>query len=132
LDTGCVVALLDQSEKNHTQCRKVVSSLPLPLFTCEAVIAESCYLERHLRGASETILENVLNGAFKIPLRLLDQASNVKKLMKKYANLEMDLADGCLVDLANHLQTGRILTLDRDFKVYRWARNRHFELLLEI
>jgi predicted nucleic acid-binding protein len=44
----------------------------------------------------------------------------------------MDLADACLVDLATEMGTGRILTLDSDFKIYRWGRNRPFELLLEI
>jgi predicted nucleic acid-binding protein len=44
----------------------------------------------------------------------------------------MDLADACLVDLATHLRTGRILTFDSDFRIYRWGRNRLFEILLQI
>jgi len=132
LDTGCIVALLDRSEENHDQCCKAVASLALPLFTVEAVIAESCYLLRHVRGAGEAVVENVVRGAFQIPLSLSEQASRIIKLMKKYTDIGMDLADACLVDLAEHLQTGRILTLDHDFNVYRWARKRPFELLLNI
>ena len=52
--------------------------------------------------------------------------------MKKYSNVPMSLADACLVIMAEKLQTGRILTLDRDFEIYRWGKNRPFELLLEI
>jgi predicted nucleic acid-binding protein len=44
----------------------------------------------------------------------------------------MDLADACLVHLATELGTGRILTLDADFDVYRWGRNRPFERLIEL
>jgi hypothetical protein len=39
----------------------------------------------------------------------------------------MDFADACLVDMANVYDTGRILTLDSDFRIYRWARKRPFE-----
>jgi hypothetical protein len=44
----------------------------------------------------------------------------------------MSLADACLVDLATQTGSGRILTLDADFGIHRWGRNRPFELLLEI
>jgi len=44
----------------------------------------------------------------------------------------MDFADACLVDLANEMKSGRILTLDRDFQVYRWGRSRTFDLLVEL
>jgi predicted nucleic acid-binding protein len=43
----------------------------------------------------------------------------------------MDLADACLVDLAEELDTGDILTLDSDFHIYRWSRNRTFHVLIE-
>ena len=43
----------------------------------------------------------------------------------------MDLADACLVALAELLGTGRILTLDSDFHIYRWRRTRRFEMLVE-
>jgi len=50
--------------------------------------------------------------------------------MKRYASVPMDLADACLVQLADMLETGAILTLDSDFEVYRWRRRRPFEFLV--
>jgi predicted nucleic acid-binding protein len=44
----------------------------------------------------------------------------------------MDLADACLVDLADQIDTGRILTLDRDFEFYRWRSRRKFDLLVDL
>ena len=102
-----------------------------PLFTCEAVIAESCYLLRGLTGAAEAILENVRTGVFQIPLQLSHAAASLQKLFRKYRDREMDLADACLVHLAGELQTGDILTLDRDFEIYRWGLNKPFRLLLK-
>jgi hypothetical protein len=65
-------------------------------------------------------------------VRLTDQAANVEKLMKKYRDVPMDLADACLVDLADRFETGRILTLDSDFEIYRWRVRRKFELLVAL
>jgi uncharacterized protein len=132
LDTGVVVALLDSSESYHDACRAELSQLEGRLVTCEAVIAESCYLLRDTAGASETILENVERGIFEIPVRLVEQAPAVRRLLRKYRSIPMDLADACLVDLAERLGTGRILTLDSDFDVYRWKGRRPFERLIEL
>jgi uncharacterized protein len=62
LDTGVIVALLDRSERRHAQCAAAVAELERPLVTCEAVIAESCYLLRRLSGAAEAVFENVARG----------------------------------------------------------------------
>lgn len=93
-------------------------------------MAEACYLLRGLRGAKDAVLRNIASGAFLIPYRLAENATNVRSLIKRYANVPMDLADACLVDMAAEFKTGRILTLDRDFHIYRWGKNRAFELLV--
>jgi predicted nucleic acid-binding protein len=131
LDTGCIVALLDRSERNHQRCVEAVEELAAPLVTCEAVIAEACWLLRELDGAADAVIENVEAGVFEVPFRLASRARAIRVLMKKYKRVPMDLADACLVDLADELDTGRILTLDSDFQIYRWRKNRAFELLLE-
>jgi len=43
----------------------------------------------------------------------------------------MGLADACLVQMADELGTGEILTLDSDFEIYRWRRNRKFRNLMK-
>jgi predicted nucleic acid-binding protein len=131
LDTGCIVALLDRSERHHGVCVSALADLHAPLVTCEPVIAEACYLLRRLPGAVDAILQNVEQRAFQVPLHLEAQARAVRALLKKYARVPMDLADACLVHLAEELGTGEILTLDSDFQVYRWERNRPFRLLVD-
>lgn len=132
LDTGCIVALLDRSERHHEQCVEAVSAIDAQLITCEAVIAESCYLLRGLKGAATAVLQNVERGVFLIPFQLTGSAPGVIKMMSKYADVPMDFADACLVAMAGDYRTARILTLDHDFQIYRWGRNRPFEFLLEI
>jgi predicted nucleic acid-binding protein len=131
LDSGAIVALLDRSERMHAACAQAIEKATAPLVTCEAVIAESCYLLRGQAGAAEAILGNVGTGVFQIPLQLTQIASSLQRLFRKYRDREMDLADACLVHLAGELETGDILTLESDFEVYRWGTNRPFHLLLK-
>jgi predicted nucleic acid-binding protein len=130
LDTGFIVALLDRSERHHAACKQIVQGLSAPLITCEAVLAEACFLLRGLAGAPEAVLKNVEDGIFQVPFRLSAASRSVRILLKKYAGVPMDLADACLVCLADEAGTGEILTLDSDFRVYRWRKNRRFELLV--
>ena len=130
LDTGVIVALLDRSERYHPQCVEVLEAVGAPLVTCEAVIAESCYLLRRLPGAAEAIVANVTAGVFQIAFQLSRSAPRIQKLLRKYRGRQIDFADACLIDLATELRTGEILTLDGDFRVYRWGANEPFDLLI--
>ena len=132
LDTGVIVALLDRSERRHARCVTIMEGFERPLVTCEAVIAESFYLLRGLPGAAETVLQNVERGVFQLPFQLSRSAAPVRTIMRKYRDLPADFADACLIQLAEELNTGDILTLDGDFQLYRWRRNRPFNLLVTL
>jgi predicted nucleic acid-binding protein len=129
LDTGVIVALLDVSERYHQVCAALIKSVQPPLVTCEAVITESCYLLRKLRGAPAAIMENVAAGIFQISYQLSGDAEGIRQKLRKYQEREIDLADACLIRMAELFETGDILTLDRDFEVYRWAKNKAFRIL---
>ncbi len=130
LDTGVIVALLDRSEKFHQACAKAVQELQSPLVTCEAVLAESCYLLRNLPGAPDAVIENVAAGIFQIPFQLSREATGVRQALRKYRDRKIDLADACLIRLAEEFETADILTLDKDFEIYRWSKNKPFRILL--
>jgi predicted nucleic acid-binding protein len=129
LDTGVVVALLDRSERLHEACADAVQEIEAPLITCEAVIAESFYLLRNLVGASEAVIENVAAGIFQIPFQLSHEAAGLKQILRKYRDRKIDLADACLIRLADEFGTADILTLDQDFAIYRWGKNKPFRML---
>lgn len=126
LDTGVIVALLDRSERHHANCVEALEAVRAPLVTCEPVIAEACYLIRNISGAAEAILQNVAEGTFQIPIQLSHCAAGIRVILRKYRDQHIDLADACLIHLASELRTGDILTLDNDFKLYRWGANRAF------
>ncbi|MDQ3032211.1 MAG: PIN domain-containing protein [Myxococcota bacterium] len=132
LDTGPIVALLDRSDGHHARCVEAISEIDATLVTCEPVIAEACYLLRNVRGAPEAVLQNVERGVFQLPFRLAPESGAVSTLVSKYRRVPMDLADACLVRLAELVGTARVLTLDRDFDIYRWRKTRKFERLISL
>src|SRR5262249_44810230 len=132
LDTGVIVALLDRNETYHPRCVAAIQELNRPLVTCEAVIAESCYLLRNCPGAAEAILTSVDRGMFQIPFQLSRSVVSVQRLLRKYREVPAGFADACLIVMAEELGTGEILTLDRDFEIYRWRGNRPFRLLVDL
>lgn len=124
------MASLDRSERFHRVCAETIAAPGPPLVTTEAVIAESCYLLRDISGAAEAVLGNVAEGIFQIPVTLSQSAQTVARIMQKYGDRRIDLADASLIYLATELNSPDILTLDRDFEFYRWGRNKPFRLLI--
>ena len=62
-------------------------------------------------------------------LALRDHWNAVEKVLRKYADVPVSLADACLIRCAELYDEPRILTFDADFRVYRWGRNKAFEML---
>jgi predicted nucleic acid-binding protein len=132
LDTGVIFALLDRHEWAHAECVRALEGLRRPLVTCEAVITESCYLLRRRPQAVQAVLANVETGFFTIPFQLSRSAPQIQAILQKYRDTPADFADACLIQMADELDTGDILTLDSDFAHYRWRRTRPFRLLISM
>ena len=131
LDTGVIVALLDRRGRFHKAATAAIGQTTAPLVTCEPVIAESCHLLRRVTGAREAILANIEAGVFQLPVTLTQCVSAVRRVMAKYSDRQVDLADAFLIHLANEFGADEILTLDGDFDSYRWGRNNRFKMLLQ-
>lgn len=81
--------------------------------------------------AEQLFLQSITAGAVEVFQLQNSHLLRMTVLMKRYANLPMDLADASLVTLAEVLGGGRILTIDRrDFSVYRWNETQPFQNLL--
>jgi uncharacterized protein len=132
LDTSVIVAWLNRRDQHHQRCVAALSGLRQPMATCEAVIAESCYMVQSIPAAIDRILANVADGVFQIPFQLPGSTAEVAGILRKYRDTPADFADACLMQMADELDTGDILTLDGDFKHYRWRRNRRFRLLIPL
>jgi len=122
IDTGPIVALLNRRDRHHAWVREVLDTVEPPVFTCEAVVSEAGFLLGRFAHGQDAVLELLSNGVLKVDFRMLSEVDALQRLMRKFANVPMPLADACLVRMTELDAQSAIVTLDSDFRVYR--RNR--------
>jgi len=116
-DAGFVVALLSSRDNHHEWAVLQASQYPPPWSTCEAVLAKAFHLLGE-RGAAN--LGSLLRRrALLVTFDLAKNVEPVVRLIEKYANIPMGLADACLVRMTETLADPIVLTTDEDFRVYR-------------
>jgi len=59
------------------------------------------------------------NGALVVAFRLDEHIDALHRLLRKYRDTPMSLADACVVRMADIHEDHSVLTLDSDFTVYR-------------
>ncbi len=132
IDTGPLVAIISELDQHHDQCVKQLKELTPPLLTCWPVITEAAWLLRKDLAAVQRMLAGLDVGLFEL-LPLDEEAGPwLSNFVTQYANLGVQLADACLVYLAEREGIETIFTLDRrDFTVYRFGKNKSFTLTPE-
>jgi len=119
VDTGPLVAFLNRADRYYKWAVERAAAISPPLFTCEAVISEACFLLRNIPNAPDALLELVKRKLVAVPFQLEQEITAVKKLVARYDNVSMSLADACLVRMSEQYAGSVVLTLDRDFRIYR-------------
>ena len=117
VDAGFVVALLSSRDNHHIWATTQASELPPPWSTCEAVLSESFHL---LGGRGAANLGALLSRrALLVTFELAKNVEPVVRLIEKYSDVPMGLADACLVRMTETLADPIVITTDLDFRVYR-------------
>jgi predicted nucleic acid-binding protein len=117
VDTGFLVALLSRRDGNHRWAAAQSQRFPPPWSTCEAVLSEAFHL---LEAPGAPALAALLRRRAVLPTFALgEDFERTLKLMEKYADVPMSLADACLVRMTEALDDPVLLTTDTDFRVYR-------------
>ncbi len=130
VDAGPLVALLDRSDNHHQTIVSAIEEIRDPLVSVWPAIVEAMYLLSFSWRAQQALWEIIETDGVQILALDESDASAMKKLMEKYRDLPMDMADAALVHVADRESIRRVLTLDqRDFGVYRLPRKGRFTLL---
>lgn len=123
IDSGVLVALLSREDQFHEWAVRVVSNLPTPFLTCEAVITETCFLLGRYRRSHQPVFTLIHREALALSFDLGSEFQTVSDLMTKYQTVPMSLADACLVRMSEQFPRSQVLTLDSDFRIYRRHRD---------
>ena len=119
LDTGPWVALHCRNEQHHAWAKAQFASTSEPLLTCEAVVAETCFLLARAGFDPARALELMERGVVRLGMSLDEEIATVRTLFSRYENVPASLADACLIRMSELYDPCRVLTLDSDFHVYR-------------
>ena len=114
-DTGLLKALLDRNDPFHLWAKDIFPK-HVPWITCEAVLTETV----HLTGAPQKVMQLVARGDLQVKFSAESEAQRLAELLDKYRDNGMELADACLVRMAELENSAVVFTLDRkDFSIYR-------------
>lgn len=119
LDTGPWVALLCRDDRHHTWVKAQFANHTGSFLTCEAVVAETCFLLARSGFDPAKALLLIERGVVQIALSLTEQVAAVRALFERYDSVPASLADACLVRMSELYEPCKVLTLDSDFHVYR-------------
>ena len=119
VDTGPLVAYFDRSERYHRWAVERIEELDGPLLVCEPVLTEASYLLGRFPKAQDTLMALIGNGALSVAFHIQEHVAELRKLLHKYRDTPMSLADACVVRMAELNERHTVLTLDSDFSVYR-------------
>lgn len=125
------MALIDSDERDHEACLSVLAAAEGPLLVTWPVVTEAMHLVGDLGGwpAQRMIWEMIVRGAVEIPALGPSETARVHRLMEKYRDLPIDLADATIVAIAEARGLKRVFTLDSDFAVYRYRGREPFEIV---
>ena len=117
VDAGFLVALLSRRDSPHPWAAMQAPGHAPPWRTCEAVLSETFHLlgARGAPGLSALLRRRALIAAFDLD----NDVEPVLRLLQKYADVPMSLADACQVRMTETLPDPVILTTDSDFRIYR-------------
>lgn len=130
VDTGAIVAILDDADRWHRPCLDAVRSLRLPLLTSAAVLTEVFHLIGDGLRDLNAAWSFIRSGALTVAPTTDEELPSLHALMVKYRDRPMDFADATLVHLAEIRSLTTILTLDQDdFETYRIGGRRRFRIV---
>jgi uncharacterized protein len=132
-DSGYWIALLDHADQHHERAATASRALTEQLIVTWPVVAEATWVLESRVGtsAAQDMLRMGEMGAYRIHTPSENDLPQLRRLMEKYADLPMDLADASLVLLAEQSGDGRILSTDqRNLGAYRFKQHKPFKNLL--
>lgn len=130
VDTGPLVALMNNRDNMHAECRELLENAPGPLLVPAPVFTEVCILLESRRGTATELrfVRDVADGLFTIVDMTPDDLNRIYELVGKYADLPLGTVDASVVAVAERFPITAIATLDR--KHFSIVRSKAGQLLL--
>ena len=132
LDTGGLYAALDANESLHGRAVAALVAARPPRLLSPFVLAELDYLigSRVGHEAQLALVDEVARSTYHLASFSSDDVARARRLMDRYADLRIGLADASVVVLAlEHKTVDLLCTDERHFRALRGPGGRPFRLL---
>ncbi len=132
LDTGGLYAALDANEALHGRAVAALASSSPPRLLSPFVLAELDYLIATRVGheGQMALVDEIVRGAYQLEPFSTEDVGQARRIMERYADLRVGVADASVVVLAHRHRTLDLLCTDeRHFRSLRGLGGRPFRLL---
>jgi len=119
IDAGPLICLFDSSEKRHKPMKEFLRKHPYRYVSTLAVFTEVSHMLDFSVHAQRDFYEWIMCKGVIISDINQNDMPRLIELTGKYADLPMDLADATLVITAEKTGIKEIISLDKDFNIYR-------------
>lgn len=130
IDAGPIIALFDNSDQYHNTVLSFLKEYRAGLITTWPVLTEVCYMLDFNRNTQIDFLDWIIAGGLDIYNIQKWQIGGIKDWFSRYSDLPADLADCTLMEVAETENINSIITLDRDFSVYKLNSGRYLRNLI--
>ena len=119
IDSGPIVAALSRRDQHHDWARSHFEAALNPFLTCEAVLSECFFLLERSGQGKENLCALIDRGVVRLDFSMDRNLPDVLRLIRRYQDTPMSLADACLVRMAESHGNAAVFTTDSDFQTYR-------------
>jgi len=119
IDAGPLIALFDSSDKHHRKIKSFLKSNPFRYVSTIAVFTEVSHMLDFNISAQRDFYEWVMYKGVIISDINQNDLLRLIELTDKYSSLPMDFADATLVITAEKTGIRQVISIDRDFDIYR-------------
>lgn len=132
IDTSGVLVFLDASARDQPRVAQLMADAHGPLLLSPFVLAEVDHLVSSRLGpaAARSFLQDVADGAYQLEPMSSTDVGAACRILDRYRDLRIGLADASSVLLAERHGLGDVLTFDqRHFRAVTWGVGKPFRLL---
>jgi uncharacterized protein len=125
IDSGPLLALFNRNDKWHAPAAAWLQANPqVRLHSTWPVLTEVCALlaRRIHNAAALDFLQWVQRGAVQLDAPANWSLTSVLTICQRFASLPLDLADASIAEAAGRLQIRHVVSIDKDFDIYRDAK----------
>ena len=126
VDTSAWVSMADSAEATHARVAAALEDRRGRLLTTDHVLQETWMVMRHRhdRFAAETLVNAIRRGIARVEVSLLGDLEVAAEIGATFSDQDFSLSDRTSWAVMERLGITEAISLDRDFRVYRYGPGR--------